>query len=57
MRTFAVNILLVILYVLVGVTLELAGFTSPALFAFYGFVMGALSLLVNIFIEEKSWQA
>ncbi len=54
MRTFIVNFLLVVLYVLVGVLLELVGFTSPALFAFYGFVMGVFSLAINSYIEKQS---
>ena len=50
MRRFIVNVLIVILYVLVGALLELLGVKSPAFYAFYGFVIGAAAMAANIYI-------
>jgi len=47
------NSLLVILYVSLGLLIESFGYTSPPLFAFYGFVMGVLAVSVNTYIEDK----
>jgi hypothetical protein len=54
MRTFTVNFLLVILYALIGALIEVAGYTSPALFAFYGFCIGALAMAVNIHLANNT---
>ena len=47
MRIYIVNFLILVVYITLDILLEALGFTSPALFSFYGFVMGALSICVN----------
>jgi len=45
---FFKGLLLLIIYILGGILLENAlGFTSPALFSFYGFTMALLVMIVS----------
>ena len=54
MRIYIVNFLLLVSYITTGILLEALGFTSPALFSFSGFVMGVLSVCVNILLKGMS---
>ena len=50
--TILINLLFCVVYMLCGLVLEELGFTSPALFSFYGFMMCLICILINKHIHN-----
>jgi hypothetical protein len=56
MKVLLVNILLTLLYVLGGITLQGAGVTAYPAYSFYGFCMCLFVVAVNVLINKDNKQ-